>query len=95
MTQMSVLEVNPGGPKFEIVDAAARAAATGPLVAATAADMTDHNKIYVYTGSEDGYTTGDWYYWNGSAWISGGQYESSALGLSIIDGAINITYEEA
>ena len=31
-----------------------------PLTAATAADMTDTTKIYVYTGSETGYTFGDW-----------------------------------
>lgn len=50
-----------------------------PLVANTAADMTDHNKIYVYTGSETGYTAGNWYYWNGSAWASGGVYNSVAV----------------
>lgn len=50
-----------------------------PLVAATAAAMTDHNKIYVYTGSETGYTAGNWYYWNGSAWASGGVYNSAAV----------------
>ena len=41
--------------------------------------MTDHNKIYVYTGSETGYTAGNWYYWNGSAWASGGVYNSVAV----------------
>lgn len=40
----------------------------------TAADMTDTTRIYVYTGSESGYTAGNWYYYDGSAWISGGQY---------------------
>ena len=50
-----------------------------PLVASTAAGMTDHEKIYVYTGSEAGYTNGNWYYWNGSAWASGGVYNSTAL----------------
>lgn len=50
-----------------------------PLVASTAAAMTDHNKIYVYTGSEEGYTAGNWYYWNGSAWASGGVYNSAAV----------------
>lgn len=47
-----------------------------PLIATTAAGMTDHNKIYVYTGGETGYTYGDWYYWNDSEWQSGGQYNS-------------------
>ncbi len=50
-----------------------------PLVASTASAMTDHNKIYVYTGSESGYTNGNWYYWNGSAWTSGGVYNSTAF----------------
>lgn len=50
-----------------------------PLVASTASAMTDHNKIYVYTGSQSGYTNGNWYYWNGSAWTSGGVYNSTAF----------------
>lgn len=50
-----------------------------PLTANTAADMTDTSKIYVYTGSETGYTAGNWYYYNGSAWVSGGVYNSSAF----------------
>ena len=50
-----------------------------PLVASTAAEMTDTDKIYVYTGSETGYTSGNWYYYNGSAWTSGGVYNSMAL----------------
>lgn len=47
-----------------------------PLIATTAAGMTNHNKIYVYTGNETGYTYGDWYYWDGTEWQSGGQYNS-------------------
>ena len=50
-----------------------------PLIAATVADMTDQTKIYVYTGSETGYTAGNWYYYNGSAWVSGGVYNSTAF----------------
>lgn len=58
----------------------ARSAAYGsPLVASTVAGMTDHTRVYVYTGSETGYTAGNWYYWNGSAWTSGGVYNSTAL----------------
>ena len=59
--------------------AIAKAQVGTPLVAATASAMTDHNKIYVYTGSESGYTNGHWYYWNGSAWADGGVYNSTAL----------------
>lgn len=45
-------------------------------VANEAADMTDETKIYVYTGSETGYTFGHWYYHDGSAWTDGGVYMS-------------------
>ena len=52
-----------------------------PLTAADASAMTDHDKIYVYvkTPAESGYTTGNWYYWNGSAWTSGGIYNSAGV----------------
>ena len=50
-----------------------------PLTAQTAASMTDTTKIYVYTGSETGYTYGDWYYYNGSAWTDGGVYNATAF----------------
>lgn len=65
--------------------------AYGPLVAATAADMTDQTKVYVYTGSEAGYVAGNWYYYNGSSWVSGGVYNAVAVStdktLSISDKA--------
>jgi hypothetical protein len=50
-----------------------------PLVANSVLDMTDINKIYVYTGNEQGYTKGDWYYYNGTEWVSGGVYNSTAF----------------
>jgi len=50
-----------------------------PLVASTAAGMTDTDRVYVYTGSEAGYTSGNWYYYNGSSWTSGGVYNSTAF----------------
>lgn len=58
---------------------ALRIAVGTPLVAATAADMTDTDKIYVYVGDEEGYTAGNWYYYDGSAWQSGGVYNSTAF----------------
>lgn len=67
------------GKSLETDVAALQAAVGSPLVAATAAGMTDTTKIYVYTGSETGYTAGNWYFYNGSAWISGGVYNSFAL----------------
>lgn len=58
---------------------ALQAAVGSPLLAATAAAMTDTDKIYVYTGSETGYTAGNWYYHNGTAWVSGGVYNAVAV----------------
>ena len=48
-------------------------------VANTAADMTDTSLIYVYAGSETGYTNGNWYSYNTTTnqWESGGQYQST------------------
>ena len=50
-----------------------------PLTASTVAGMTLQNRVYVYTGSETGYTAGHWYYWNGSAWTDGGVYNSNTV----------------
>ena len=50
-----------------------------PGVAETVSDMTDTNKIYVYVGSETGYTSGDWYYYDGTAWVSGGTYVANPV----------------
>ena len=50
-----------------------------PLTASTAAGMTDTSKVYVYTGSETGYTNGNWYYWDGTDWTSGGIYNAVAF----------------
>lgn len=58
---------------------ALRAAVGTPLKASAKTDMTDTGKIYVYTGSETGMTAGDWYYYDGSAWVSGGVYNSAAV----------------
>ena len=45
-----------------------------PTPVETIAEMTDESAVYLYTGSETGYTAGNWYFWNGSAWTSGGTY---------------------
>lgn len=50
-----------------------------PFVVNTSAEMTDITKIYVYVGNEEGYTYGNWYYYNGTAWVSGGVYNSTAF----------------
>ncbi len=48
-------------------------ASGSPLVASSVAGMTDTSKIYVNT------TDGHWYYYNGSAWIIGGAYQSTGI----------------
>lgn len=50
-----------------------------PLVATLASQMTDTSKVYVYAGSETGMTNGDWYYYNGTDWVSGGVYNAVAI----------------
>ena len=55
------------------------------LVAKTKSAMSDTSKIYVYTGSESGMTRGNWYYHNGSAWVSGGAYNQN---LDAIDATL-------
>lgn len=50
-----------------------------PLVAQTAEEMVEQNRVYVYTGSETGYTAGHWYYYDGTAWTSGGVYNGTAI----------------
>ena len=57
---------------------ALQASIGSPAKAATAAAMTEHSKIYVYTGSETGMETGHWYYYD-SGWQDGGVYNSVAL----------------
>ena len=59
--------------------AQARSLIGSPLVANTAEDMADTSRIYVYTGSETGYTNGHWYYHNGSTWTDGGVYNAVAV----------------
>ena len=50
-----------------------------PLVAATAAEMADAARVYVYVGNEAGYRKGYWYYYDGAAWAEGGIYNETAL----------------
>lgn len=57
-----------------------------PKAVSLVGQMTDTTKNYVYTGSETGYTAGNWYYWNGSTWTSGGVYQ----GTSIADDSVTL-----
>lgn len=77
MAEVSQIRVK--GTLYDIKDAVARLSTGAPATAASVAAMTDTSKIYVYTGSESGYTNGNWYYNNGSSWVSGGVYNSAAV----------------
>lgn len=44
-----------------------------PIAVSSTSQMTDTSKIYVLT------TDGYWYYYNGTNWVQGGQYQSSSI----------------
>ena len=67
MTQMANMQATVNG-----------LASGAPTPVSLASAMTDTSKLYVYTGSESGYTAGHWYYYNGSAWADGGDYGNSS-----------------
>lgn len=65
-----------------------------PLTALTASAMTHTDRIYVYCGNETGYVYGNWYYHNGTAWVSGGTYNSNVIdGVIMTDTTENKTYK--
>ena len=67
------------------------AARVGSLLVATqASDMTNTSCIYVYTGHETGYTYGDWYYYDGSAWRDGGGGGNSNVDIRVVDNKIKL-----
>lgn len=55
----------------------------GFKVVTQASQMVDTDMIYVYNGSESGYSAGYWYYHNGSVWTRGAQFY---LGRDGVDG---------
>ena len=65
--------------KVNILGMQAKANYGSPLVASTASAMTDTTRVYVYTGNEEGYTNGNWYYYEEGEWKSGGAYNSIAV----------------
>lgn len=54
-----------------------RVASGAPIVVASASDMTDTSQIYVL--STDRY----WYYYNGTAWVAGGEYGAVATDTTL------------
>lgn len=77
MADFSKFKIN--NVSYNIKDTVARSQIGSPFKANTVSAMSDTTKIYVYTGSETGYTSGNWYYWDGSAWTSGGVYNSVVI----------------
>lgn len=61
--------------KIGIVDRVARSG--NYITATTAAEMNDESAIYVYTGSESGYNQGHLYYWDGTEYVDGGEYNGA------------------
>lgn len=62
----------------------------GIMVITSSADMTDQSVIYIYRGSEAGYTYDHWYYYDTGlgAWTDGGPFgfDASLLPISIANG---------
>lgn len=56
-----------------------------PKVVTSTASMTDTNKIYVLS------TNGKWYYYNGSAWTIGGDYQPASTDLDSIRNEIPLS----
>ena len=54
-------------------------ASGSPTPVGSMSAMTDTSKTYVLT------TDGKWYYYNGSAWVAGGTYQSTAIASGAID----------
>jgi len=63
-----------------------------PWTALTADEMTDTSRVYVYVGTEIGYINGDWYYYNGEEWTSGGVYNSIAVDVASVEDYLGALY---
>lgn len=52
-----------------------------PNMVTSSVQMTDTDKVYVYIGSEAGWNSGHWYYYDAgtSTWVDGGVYNSVAF----------------
>lgn len=61
-----------------------------PPVAQTVAEMDEtESSVWIYTGSEPGYTAGNWYYYNGIIWASGGVYGAGVVDSVPTQGSTN------
>lgn len=65
-----------------------------PTPVSLISEMTDTTKIYLYVGSEDGYINGNFYYYNGTSWVSGGKYGGEGNGAYVDGNTLYLaTYE--
>ena len=71
----------------QAINSIAIAGSGAPAVATLASEMIDTGKIYLYAGSETGYTAGHWYYYKGSAWVDGGKYGGTVDSTLTVQGA--------
>ncbi|AFE86636.1 neck passage structure protein [Lactococcus phage ASCC473] len=76
--------VNSQGIEISTLENKVSALSSGvPKEVSLVSSMTDKTKSYVYTGTEPGYTPGNWYYWNGTIWAPGGTYQATAIDLDV------------
>lgn len=75
----TAIEGKVGRDEFDTEIATLESKVGSPLIASTVSEMTETDRVYVYTGSETGYTSGNWYYYDGTAWTSGGVYNAVAV----------------
>ena len=72
--EIALIAANTANENAQAAVTEARVNYGSPLIAEEAADMVDTNRVYVYTGTEYGYSNGNWYYYNGNTWTPGGVY---------------------
>lgn len=65
---------------------------SSPKTVSSYQDFTDPNLIYLYVGSEIGYNTNHWYYYDPdtNAWTDGGLF-----GSAVVDSALSLTSDNA
>ena len=72
--------------KVNLLEVEAKTNYGSPLTASSPSGMTEHNRVYVYTGTDDGkYKNGYWYFYKDDDWQEGGAYNSIAVPDTITD----------
>lgn len=76
---LSELETEDKSSLVDAINEAAQSGGSGSggiAVVSLASEMTNTSSVYLYNGTEAGYTAGHWYFYNTgtSAWTDGGQY---------------------